>query len=677
MSEVPLLTSDNLDVLIVGGGPVGLLSAIELASRGCKVRIIDTEKKPVNQTKAIGIVCRSMEVLPTPVVERILGNSCNVKRMTLCEADAQGNVSVAFDVPLERQKMYHGIGGMCSQEQWRTESFLTEHMETLPNHEGAARSLKVERGISLLNFTQEVEGVVCEVQNSTGEKECITAKFLLGCDGGRSSIRKKLGFTFRGEATAEYFFAMHARLEGFMGDPSSTNMVLPRTSSGMGAGFAFSQPLPDGGYLLLVDLDDKQQTQWKTEERDRDGLPILRQPCSEDVAGILRQRGLGRDLKVVPESVKWISHFRSQSRQAEHYGQGRVFLAGDACHCHSPLGGQGMNMGFQDSKNISWKLCWAAKGMMPHTILDTYEEERHGLEKTLCGALETIQKTASSRNPIFQFVRGRGQRIGPAILMYTGNIDTPLGYIMQRAWSYSGKKLAYEHWERAPISFASLFPAGGFRRRQNTFRWIGRRCRAGDTVPDAATAEGESLQITMKRGCAWSLLLFQGAPDENEKNSRMQRNVQVLNLGQLHTFGESLKSSADEAGFVSGIDTAIVFPYDDCKEAHDIFGVRGQCLFLVRPDFHIGLRSEPIRSGVVYRYFKEICGMDKPPVKEEGAPRSAMYFDPFPAGLWGTVTVMLGAAWMASSRQSVPLQWAFLTSCVALLFIILASRPPR
>lgn len=79
--------------------------------------------------------------------------------------------------------------------------------------------------------------------------------------------------------------------------------------------------------------------------------------------------------------MKWISHFRVNSRQAEHYGGGRVYLAGDACHCHSPLGGQGMNMGFQDAKNIAWKLAYAAKGAVPTAFLETYEEERRGIEK--------------------------------------------------------------------------------------------------------------------------------------------------------------------------------------------------------------------------------------------------------------------------------------------------------
>merc|ERR1719386_198081 len=121
-----------------------------------------------------------------------------------------------------------------------------------------------------------------------------------------------------------------------------------------------------------------------------------------------------------------------------HYGKGRVFLAGDACHCHSPLGGQGMNMGFNDAKNIAWKLAWAAKGSVPLSFLSSYECERQPIEHKILVGIERAQKAVSSRNPVLFFMRGRGQRAAPVIINFAlehgdGHI---LQYGTQQAWTY-------------------------------------------------------------------------------------------------------------------------------------------------------------------------------------------------------------------------------------------------
>lgn len=612
------MMADSVDVLVVGSGPVGLLAAIEIATRGCTVRIIDAQPEPVQMTKASGIAARSLEVLPQSVVDKVLASSVHVRSIGILEHSNEGEATCIAELKLDKIATYQG---MRAQMQWLTEKQLTEHMETLPDLRRPGHNLKVERPYRLSSFRESTVGVECDVEAADGETQRVSAKFLLGCDGGSSFVRKGLGFPFHGEATPETFFALHADLEHYTGGKTTQSEIFfSKGADPFAPGFAFSFCMPDGGVLMIVDLDHAQQQQWISDELDRHGERVLLTPTAEDICKVAEQRGCGQGLRVKSGTVKWISHFRVNSRQAEHYGGGRVYLAGDACHCHSPLGGQGMNMGFQDAKNIAWKLAYAAKGAVPTAFLETYEEERRGIEKKICGAIEVAQKGVSKRNSVVFWLRGRGQRLVPTLLNFVGG--TALSYLSQQGWSYSACRLSVEHWERPPLSLG-IFRAGGYRRRQNLYRWNGMRVRAGDAVPEASTEQGSLLSL-LKTCRGFSLLLFEGDASENDL-LRSQLHAKVLDVAGLRSLGETLRVAPDEAGFAPNVDQILVFPADD--EAHRVFGVRGQCCFLVRPDLHVGLRSEPVHVGVVQRYFKNHCGMD---VQQSPAPASSPHFDRLP-----------------------------------------------
>jgi len=362
-----------------------------MASRGCKVRLVDLNPAPVIMTKASGVAERSMEILPQAVSDSILKTSKHVQKARLNEHDGSGNARTIGTVGMTSEK--RGGKGLRSQMQWLTEKALTDYLESLPDRSQPGQKLKVSRPYELLSFEEIDGGVQCKLKNTnTGATERVFSKFLVGCDGGRSTIRKGLGFTFDGEATPEYFFAIHATLTGYMGEDTAVDMYFSKGDDPMAWGFTFAMPMPDGGYLIIVDLDPTQQGQWATGDLDRNGYNVMREPDVEDVLRILRSRGCGKDLGVKPGTVKWLSHFRVNSRQTSHYGKGRIYLAGDACHCHSPLGGQGMNMGFNDAKNIAWKLAYAAKGAVPLSFLDTYEKERQPLEHKILVGIERAQK---------------------------------------------------------------------------------------------------------------------------------------------------------------------------------------------------------------------------------------------------------------------------------------------
>ena len=421
----------DCDCLIVGAGPVGLLLAAELSRFKTSVRIIDFLAEPSKQTKATGIAARSMEVLPPKVCDKVMAGSRHVKQANVKEAGVEKPI---LSLNLETIANYHG---MRAQEQWRTEQYLTEHLAEL--------GVAVERGISLTSF-DEVEGCVeCKLTNSAGNVTVTRTKFLVGCDGGRSGVRKALGFRFPGEATHETFFALHASLQNFDLAGRDRMDVFYGENSGdnpLSRGFAFSMPLPgDDEFLITCDLDPEQQERWLSDEVDHHGSRKLLQPTVEDVCAVLRARGCGSEIQARPGTVRWMTHFRVNSRQAPHYGRGRVYLAGDACHCHSPLGGQGMNAGFQDAKNLGWKIAACANGWVTDytSFLSTYEDERRSLEKLLLAVIERAQKMASARNPFIHFLRGRGARLInllTSVQAATAVQAKATSFIAQQGWSY-------------------------------------------------------------------------------------------------------------------------------------------------------------------------------------------------------------------------------------------------
>lgn len=665
-----------LDVLVVGSGPVGLLAACEIASRGCTVRIIDPNESPVIMTKASGVAERSMEILPAPVAESIEKTAVPVNKFNIFEHDGNGT-STKLGGLVTAGINKRGMKGMRAQMQWMTEKALTDHLVTLPDHLHPGRKVQVERPYHLESFKEVADGVECEIKHAkTGSIERVTAKFLLGCDGGRSSIRKGLKFTFDGETTPEYFFAIHAQFTGYVGGENSTaNLFFSKGDDPMAPGWGFSMPLPKNSHLCIVDLDLEQQKKWVTGELDRNGLPVLRQPTQEDVVELLRVRGAGKNMCVVPGTVEWLTHFRVNSRQTNHYGKGRIFLAGDACHCHSPLGGQGMNMGFNDAKNIAWKLAFAAKGTIPSSTLDTYEKERYLIEHKILLAIEKAQKAVSSRDPTMFFVRGRLQRIAPTLINFAveHSGDHEVKFVQfgtQQAWSYATSPLSSEHWERPRPQFPNPFPSINARKNQNLHRWIGNRLHAGESVPDAKIGN-TTVHAVLKRSRGFTLLLFEGSADDNAVLQKYGKDVKILNVGELQSLGDSLKTPADSAGYVGGIDEVLVVPAD--SEAQQVFHVRAQCLYLVRPDMHVGLRSEPLRKDAVLQYFDKNMGMK---VSKYNALASSPSLDMLPITIHLIFFCLIFSICAANGFEKRWLNALLGLSICVLTFLTRASRPP-
>jgi 2-polyprenyl-6-methoxyphenol hydroxylase-like FAD-dependent oxidoreductase len=327
------------DVLVVGAGPTGLLAAGDLAEDLGSCTILERRQHESNFSRAAGMNARTLE-----------------------ELDARGMADdmVQAGLPVHTIEVFGdmlALSGLRSRfpfelaiPQYKTEQLLESRAR--------ARGAEIIYGAEVTGLRQDADGVDLQVRGPGGERHTRRARYVIGADGVRSTVRSSLGVPFPGRAAARSVILCDTQ----MTDPPP-EMLAARSSED---GFAFVLPFGDGYYRLLA---------WN---RQRD-LPDTA-PVDIDEIRDLSHRVLGTDFGM--HDPRWLSRFHSDERLVPRYSVGRVFLAGDAAHTHSPAGGLGMNTGMQDAANIGWKLSAVITGRAPATLLNTYHDERHPAGET-------------------------------------------------------------------------------------------------------------------------------------------------------------------------------------------------------------------------------------------------------------------------------------------------------
>jgi len=315
-------------VVIAGGGPTGLMLAGELALAGVDVAIV--ERRPTQELEGLragGLHVRTIEVLDQRgIAERFISQG-----RLICSAPF-ADTSLDISDQLTRHNYYLVLW------QNRIESTLADWVAEL--------SVPIYRGCEVTSFSQDDTGVDVEVSDG----RCLRAKYLVGCDGGRSLVRKKAGIDFPGwDPSTSYLIAEIETAE-------EPEWGMRRSETGINA----IAKLEDGNHARVV-LNEKQIGQ-------------AAEPTLSDLReALIGVYGTDYGLR----SATYISRFTDMARQAACYRDRRVLLAGDAAHVHSPKGGQGLNIGVQDAMNLGWKLAQVLHGTAPESILDTYHAERH------------------------------------------------------------------------------------------------------------------------------------------------------------------------------------------------------------------------------------------------------------------------------------------------------------
>jgi 2-polyprenyl-6-methoxyphenol hydroxylase-like FAD-dependent oxidoreductase len=355
------------DVLIVGAGPTGLTLACLLARRGIDFRIIDASPIPLAGSRGKGVQPRSLELFDDlGIVDQVVANG--VFGLPACFYDEAGNARVEDLYANRPPRPDAPYLKPLLTPQWRVEEALRRKLEELGG--------RVEPATELTGFSQEENGVIAEVTGPAGPAT-IRVHWLVGCDGGKSTVRRLAGIEFLGETLETHrMLIADVKVEGL----DREHWHIWRSS----AGFLALCPLPS------TDVFQFQAAIAPGQESDT-ALGTYQN---------LVERRTGRD-NIRLSDPGWTSLWRANIRMVDRYRAGRVFLAGDAAHVHSPAGGQGMNTGIQDACNLGWKLAAVADGA-DVALLDTYEEERLPIAAWVLGVSTKMMTSAvASRTIVF------------------------------------------------------------------------------------------------------------------------------------------------------------------------------------------------------------------------------------------------------------------------------------
>lgn len=372
------------DVIVAGAGPTGLMLAGELAMAGVRCRVVERREDRTRESRALGLHGRTMEVL----------NMRGVADEVLARANPIPRVRVSLGGSLfDMGKLATDYGQLTIIPQGETEEILEKRATEL--------GVVVDRGVTVTDCRQEGPVVHCTLERD-GRMWEESASWLVGCDGSRSRVREAMGAEFTG-ATYPYTIIV---ADVKLGTPLDDQLLI-RVGR---AGLVVATDFGNGWYRMGVIDRDKP---WSDE-------PVTLAEVDQTLAKLF-----GKDMR--PSEPLWTSRFHIQERQASFYRKGRMLIAGDAAHVHSPLGGQGLNLGIQDAMNLGWKLGAVVNGRAADDLLDTFALERRRVSQGVIKVTDIATRVMTSDQLPARLARkvvmSVASRVPPAHLTAVGHLS--------------------------------------------------------------------------------------------------------------------------------------------------------------------------------------------------------------------------------------------------------------
>ncbi|MFI9262312.1 FAD-dependent monooxygenase [Streptomyces sioyaensis] len=419
----PAGAARDTDVLVVGAGPTGLLLAGDLAEAGLGVTLLERRPGKIsNLTRALAVHARTLEQL----------DARGLADELVAGGHPLGSLRLFGDAYLDASRLRSRFPFVLITPQFEVERLL----ERRARRSGVTFRYESE----VLGLDQDAEGVTVRFRTPEGLGS-LRAAYAVGTDGVRSAVREAIGLPFPGKSVIRSLVLADVRLAQ---EPDS-----PFTVNATGEAFALIGSFGDGWYRVIG---------WNRRHQAGDDAPV----DLDEVREIARL-ALGGDYGM--HDARWISRFHSDERQVPEYRVGRVFLAGDAAHVHSPAGGQGMNTGLQDAANLSWKLAAVLRGHAPDSLLDSYQTERHPVGRAVLrssGALVRIALLHSAPGRLARTLAAR---------------------LLERLRPLSGRAI------RTVSGLGIAYPAGP-----------GAHRLAGHRAPDVRLADGSRLYEVLRQG---------------------------------------------------------------------------------------------------------------------------------------------------------------------------------
>jgi 2-polyprenyl-6-methoxyphenol hydroxylase-like FAD-dependent oxidoreductase len=513
--------------------------ANELARHGVRPRIVDREPAPATTSRALVVQPRTLEIFDDmAVVDQAIAAGTSASSLTL--TFAQKTVELDFADQLTGPQNYTAHPEPRTLSQQDTERILTELL--------SKQDVEIERGRALTDLTHDGETVTVSLRNEDGTVETLRCRWVIGCDGAHSAVRKATGIPFSGSTYRDEFIMADAELDwklphgGLYGFPSPAGIFA-----------AFSMP-GENRYRIFGNFPPGPEGP----------SAEYSEPTHEEFQAMVDER-VPFPAKVVKEY--WVTRYRVHSRTVPRYRDGRVFLVGDAAHVHSPAGAQGMNTGIQDAYNLAWKLALVERGAADDSLLDSYQAERHPIGVRLLQTTDRLFSAFGGQNPLARLARGRVAPVLASHLLTRSWLRRRfIGLLAQLRLHYPNSPLNAEDgsgWRDAPAP--------------------GDRAREADVVIDGRKAG----LYEVFRGTHHTVLLFTGLDDDARSAVELCRIAEQLEQaypGMVKARVVSAERYADHPATLG----------DPTRTAHRHYGITAAGAFVVRPDKYIGYRGRPV-----------------------------------------------------------------------------------
>ncbi|WP_262849750.1 FAD-dependent monooxygenase [Mumia quercus] len=489
------------DVLVVGAGPTGLTLALELATHGVPVRVVDAAPDSVHESRALVVQARTLEVLARHgVADALVAEGEKAFGLTAHGAAKVATIGL-FDTTITETAYPY----LLFLSQARTEQILLAHLERA--------GVEVTRDRALVDLHQDADAVTATVRGADGTTETVRAGYVVGCDGAHSAVRTACGIDFTGSTYPQTFV---------LADVDASGLERGRIHAFLGEeGLLFFFPLrtPAPWRLLTVRPSGAEATTFG------------------DVQALVERR-TGRTVSV--RDPVWLTDFAISERCVDQMREGRVMLAGDAAHIHSPAGGQGMNTGIQDAVNLGWKLALVCRGLAPEILLDSYGAERLPVAHDVLETTGRVFRIATSSSRVVARLRAVvATRVLPLLVRVPALRRAAFRAVAELDVRYRDGALAGE-----PHPKASR-----------------RGLRPGDRVPDGPVV-ADGVVTTMQRSLsptAFTLVLV--GPDDHARAAdvavlvrRWGERLQVVRASEVPATGEATFVLVRPDGYVGATD---------------------------------------------------------------------------------------------------------------------------
>ncbi len=523
----------DVEVVIAGAGPVGLTAAVELRRRGVDCLIVDRLEQRAPFAKAVGIQPRTLEVWDSVGMVGDALDAATPMRGQLSYVNGEQAAEIALDLPPEVPFTFVAL------PQYETERVLTEELERY--------GTSIDRSVELTSFTQDADGVTAHLTGPDGDRT-VRAAYLIGCDGAHSAVRKDLGLDFGGDAFPEEYMLGDVEVDWSM--PPGFGIRATHQTDGKTDDLLVCIPLPGHNryrmsMLVPPDLASAAPTGGEVAHGLESGSP----PQLHHIQAVLDRLS---PQPTIASQLRWSSVFRISHRIVDRYGEGRVFVAGDAAHIHPPTGAQGMNTGIQDAHNLAWKLALAVRGAAAPGLLDSYDAERRPVGEEVVGRTVRHARAGIEADP-----------------------DDPTTVLLREAQllvGYPDSPLVGE--DTDDPSWAAPQPGG--------------------RAPDCRDLDRSGVAFPIRlhdlvRSGGHTLLLYADRPDQIAGLADIAAAAERRVPGRLHSY-VIVAAGTDHA---DGPPPPIVDALGEFRSRYDAYG---GCGYLLRPDGYVGYRARPLRS---------------------------------------------------------------------------------